>query len=186
MLLVHNTNIKSLKKIIEDNKLKAAYLTNNLNEGYGLYKPKQQKYLFFFLIDNYNSKDDKKISGIVSLYFDTKLLWNRKYYISTCLSGNPSGLKEWVLNYENRKCKMYKREYKQYYKKTDKVLNNLYNNKNNTFNPQTDTQIAIKNTCNLKYLKKIKFLLYDDFKPSNKLLKLIKNNYPNVIIEIEK
>jgi hypothetical protein len=48
MYLFHNTNLLSLKKIIKDGLIKASYLTNNLNEGDGIYDTKI-KNLFFFL-----------------------------------------------------------------------------------------------------------------------------------------
>ena len=52
MYLFHNTNLLSLKKIIKDGLIKASYLTNNLNEGDGIYDTKDQKFIFFSVIYN--------------------------------------------------------------------------------------------------------------------------------------
>ena len=57
MYLSHNVrDEKTLLKIIKDEKLKAGYLTGNINEGDGIYLPEDQKFVFFSSIDNLNSK----------------------------------------------------------------------------------------------------------------------------------
>ena len=94
MYLFHNArDEKTLLKIIKDEKLKAGYLTGNINEGDGIYLPEDQKFVFFSAIDKLNSKLD--ISGSITLFFDYKLLYNRAYYISTCHSAYPDELSTW-------------------------------------------------------------------------------------------
>ena len=166
MYLFHNTNLTSLKIILKDGLLKAPYLTNILNEGDGIYDAKDQKFIFFSVIDDINSK--YKIYSDITLYFDTKILWNRTFFIAPYHSGNPDKLNK------------DKKKYKQYYKNTNSVLNKLFNNsisKNKVFQPFQ--QIAIKKQVNLKYLQAIKF---NKFKPSKELINLLTNKFPNIII----
>jgi hypothetical protein len=176
MYLIHNTKLKSLKNILKDNKLKAAYLSGNINEGYGVYEANQQQFIFFSVIDLLKSK--YKMYGNIILYFDYKILWNKTYYVSTVHSDSPDSLGTW------NKGKDYKKKYKQYYKNTKYILTKLFKNsvsklpKGTTF--QAFQQVAIKKQCGLQYLRKIKFLRS---KPTNKIINFLKKNYPNVIIE---
>ena len=152
--------------ILKDGLLKAPYLTNILNEGDGIYDTKDQKFIYFSVIDDLNSK--YKIYSDITLYFDTKILWNRTFFIAPYHSGNPDKLNK------------DKKKYKQYYKNTNSVLSKLFNNsisKNKVFQPFQ--QIAIKKQVNLKYLKAIKF---NKFKPSKELIKLLTDKFPNIII----
>ena len=166
MYLFHNTNLTSLKMILKDGLLKAPYLTNILNEGDGIYDTKDQKFIYFSVIDDLNSK--YKIYSDITLYFDTKILWNRTYFIAPYHSGNPDKLNK------------DKKKYKQYYKNTNSVLNKLFSNsisKNKVFQPFQ--QIAIKKQVNLKYLQAIKF---NKFKTSKELINLLTNEFPNIVI----
>lgn len=152
--------------ILKDGLLKAPYLTNILNEGDGIYDTKDQKFIYFSVIDDLNSK--YKIYSDITLYFDTKILWNRTFFIAPYHSGNPDKLNK------------DKKKYKQYYKNTNLVLNKLFNNsilKNKVFQPFQ--QIALKKQINLKYLQAIKF---NKSKPSKELIKLLTNEFPNIII----
>ena len=152
--------------ILKDGLIKALYLTNILNEGDGIYDTKDQKFIYFSVIDDLNSK--YKIYSDITLYFDTKILWNRSFFIAPYHSGNPDKLNK------------DKKKYKQYYKNTNSVLNKLFNNsisKNKVFQPFQ--QIAIKKQVNLKYLQAIKF---NKSKPSKELIKLLNNEFPNIVI----
>ena len=152
--------------ILKDGLIKALYLTNILNEGDGIYDTKDQKFIYFSVIDDLNSK--YKIYSDITLYFDTKILWNRSFFIAPYHSGNPDKLNK------------DKKKYKQYYKNTNSVLNKLFNNsisKNKVF--QSFQQIAIKKQVNLKYLQAIKF---NKSKPSKELIKLLTNEFPNIVI----
>ena len=171
MYLFHNVcDKKTLLKIIKDEKLKAGYLTGNINEGDGIYLPEDQKFVFFSSIDNLNSK--LEISSSITLFFDYKLLYNKAYYVSTCHSAYPDELSTW----NNGKD----------YKKTKDVLTKLFKNsisklpKGRAF--QVFQQIAIKKQCNLNNLVQITF----NKKPSDKVIKIIKNKYPDVIIKFKK
>lgn len=166
MYLFHNTNLSSLKKIIKDGLIKASYLTNNLNEGDGIYNAKDQKFIYFSVVDEIKSK--YKIYSDITLYFDTKILWNRTFFIASYHSSNPDKLSK------------EKKKYKQYYKNTNLVLNKLFNDslsKNKVF--QSFQQIALKKQVNLKYLKGIKF---NKSKPSKELIKLLTKEFPDIII----
>ena len=152
--------------ILKDGLLKAPYLTNILNEGDGIYDTKDQKFIYFSVIDDLNSK--YKIYSDITLYFDTKILWNRTFFIAPYHSGNPDKLNK------------DKKKYKQYYKNTNLVLNKLFNNsilKNKVFQPFQ--QIALKKQINLKYLQAIKF---NKSKPSKELINLLTNEFPNIVI----
>ena len=47
MYIIHNTTLGVLNLILIENKLKASYLTGNLNEGRGIYKSEDQRFVFF-------------------------------------------------------------------------------------------------------------------------------------------
>ena len=153
MYLFHNVrDEKTLLKIIKDEKLKAGYLTGNINEGDGIYLPENQKFVFFSSIDKLNSKLD--ISSSITLFFDYKLLYNRSYYVSTYHNAYPNEL----LTENNGDD--YSKKYKQYYKKTKDVLTKLFKNSilrhREAF--QIFQQIAIKKQCNLNNLVQITFI----------------------------
>lgn len=178
MYLFHNTyDEKTLFKILKDGKLKAAYLTNNIREGSGIYLAKNQKFVFFSTVDKLKSK--YKISAMIILYFDSELLFNRSYYVATHHCMYPPH------TYEDKKNKKYNRKYPQYYTRTKSVLKRLYDRsvsllKGRFF--QTFQQVAIKKECTLKHLKQISFAK----EPSPKLVKLIREKYPNVNIVMHK
>ena len=168
MYLFHITNHKYLKSILTDGMLKSSYLTGNLNQGDGIYK--HIKFVFFSVIDDYESK--QQIYGDVVLYFDYKMLWNRTFFVSTYHSDTPVRL-----------CKGEQvKKYNQYYKYTKRVLTKLFqysiSKSSKVF--WVFQQVAIKNQCNLKNLKMIRFQQY---KPTKVIVKLIKNKYPDVIID---
>ena len=79
---------------------------------------------------------------------------------------------------------MYKKKYKQYYKNTKTVLAKLFNYSISVLSGgrafQVFQQIALKKQCNLKYLKMIKFNMV---KPTKVMIKLIKDKYPDVILD---
>lgn len=171
MYLIHNTtNGKIIKQILLDKKLKSPYLTGIINEGEGIYKPNEQKFVYFSVIDKLDSK--YKIYSDVTLYFDYKLLNNRTFYIGKEHNFQPD---------------IYHKKYEKYYKYTKKILNNLFNfsikvlSKGKAF--QVFQQVSIKNQCNLNNLVKIKF---QKKKPSKLILEIINKNYPNVILEYKK
>ena len=61
MYLIHETSEDSLKKILEEGQLKAAYLIENTEDLWGhgagiLYSPNEQKCIFFNVIDNLQKK----------------------------------------------------------------------------------------------------------------------------------
>ena len=180
MYLTHNTDLKSLKLILIDDLIKASYLTNILNEGFGIYASNDQKFIFFSVIDDFKSK--YKIHSNITLYFDPEMLWNRTYYIANSHSGCPHILGEWT---NDNGDKQYKKKYKQYYKNTKSVLAKLFDYSISVIPGgkafQVFQQIALKKQTNLKYLKIIKF--NNKIKPTTAVIKLIKDKYPDVILD---
>ena len=174
MYLIHETNLESLELILKQNKLKAGCLTNCLNVGSGIYPAKKQNFVFFSVIDKLDSKYNEQLRGKATLFFNYKLLWNRTYYISDHWTASPDALKT-----NNNKQK-----YNQYYKSTKKVLRKLFKDSVNKFGGEVIyvfQQVAILKQCDLKYLEKIKF---NNCKPSDKIIKLLKKKYPHIILEI--
>jgi len=102
--------------------IKSSKMTNNLNDGSGIYKT--NSYIYFsitpILFDPY-------IIASCTLYFKSKLLYNRRFYINELYSSSPNitGIK-------------YKKNYKYYNKVLRKLYNNsikvLHNNKTKLFN----------------------------------------------------
>jgi hypothetical protein len=174
MYLFHITIQKYIKNILLDGELKSSKLTNNINEGEGIYKSQQQQFIFFSVTNNKN--DINNLIGQVILLFDYKLLINRSFYVSTIHSGSPENLAKW------NKGEDYKLKYPKYYKNTEKVLKKLYD-QSKLRDPkyfQIYQQVAIKNKVSLKYLKYIVF----KFEPSKNILNILKNDYPDVKIII--
>lgn len=175
MYLFHVTRSKHLKNIISDGKLKSSNMTGIIDQGTGLYD--KNKYVYFSCIDNLYSK--LPIYGEVALFFDSKLLYNRNFFVSTVHSPFPEINTTW-----NKK-KDYKKIYKKYYKRTNTVLEKLFKNAVNKLNGeafQIFQQIAIRNACDLKYLRMIKFI---NKKPSKKMISIIKKKYPDVIMILD-
>lgn len=172
MYLFHITSINSLKQILIDGELKSSSLTGKINQGYGLYKPSEQEHVFFSAIDEPGIKE---IVGDVILFFDYKMLYKRSYYISTVHSPYPQYVGKW------NNGKDYKLKYPQYYRYTKSVLKKLYKNALSKLDGdafEIFQQIAIKNKCDLTHLRYIKFQYG---KPTKPILKLLKEQYPNVI-----
>jgi hypothetical protein len=179
MYLFHNTTLKSLKLILEDGNLKSSKLTNNTKggQGFGIYDT--NPFVYFSTTD---ILFDNRVCSMITLYFDSKLLYNRNFYISTVHSDNPTDLAEWKSDLKNLE---YKRKYKKNYKYYDKILLNLYKNstdklpKGKSF--QIFQQIAINNKVNLNDLVAIQFNFQE---PTKSILKFINRNYPNIQIYI--
>ena len=179
MYLFHQTNLESLELILKQDKLKAAYLTNRLGDGDGVYPAKKQKFVFFGVIDKLDSKYEEQLYASVTLFFNYKLLWNRTYYVSDIWTYSPNKLIK-----SKNNTKMYPEKYKQYYKSTKKVLTKLFKHSVNIYNGKSFyvfQQVAILKQCDLKYLEKIKF---NNCKPSDKIIKLLQKKYPHVILEV--
>ena len=196
MYLIHSTEEKYIKKILLDNELKSPKMTNKISWGSGIYDSKHQKHIFFSVIKEkfmYAFPNPKSI--LIYLIFDSKLLFNRKYYISN----NWVAFPEYTLNKEGKNMikygKNYIIKYPRYYKKTNKILNKL---SNDSMKVQKDdppfnmkerirfslifNQVAINNKCSLKYLK---FIILNKNIPKT-ILKILKNKYPNVKIIFKK
>ena len=115
----------------------------------------------------------------IVLYFNSKILYNRKFYVSNYFTPNPNKLNE----HFNKKKIYYSRKYNRYYENYEKVLEELFNTSiKNKSSFQLYQQIAIENKINLKNLIEIEFKKV----PSEKILNFINEFYPNVKITIKK
>jgi hypothetical protein len=186
MYLLHNTNISSLKLILKDGFLKSYSLLKKSNKvpkdtlGTGLYK--ENDFLYFSCVDKLF---DDNIIGHVILYFNSKLLYNRSFYVSTVWSPYPNYLGEWNVKDKNGKIiKQYKRKYNRYYPKYNFVLQKLYQySLTVSRNFQFFQQVAIRNKVNLKELVAIEFT--EGFE-NDKIINYISKYYPSIEIKISK
>ena len=183
MYLFHNTSSDSLKNILKDGYLKSYSLLKKEdpnampNEGDGIYT--ENNFVFFSCVDELFKY---KIHSNITLYFNSKLLFNRTFYLATCHSPEPDNLHEW----KQQGHQMYKRKYNRYYKKYNDVLKKLFNYSINILPDaasfQVFQQIAISNKVNLKELICIEFRDKNDATPD--VVQYIKKYYPNVEIKI--
>ena len=186
MYLIHTTNLPALKSILKENYLKSYSLVEKkptVGEGGDLYT--KNNFVFFSctkkLIDN-------RVSGSIILYFDSKLLLNKTFYVSTMWSPDPQYLGEWLIKEDNgKKYKMYKRKYEKNYTKYNTVLNKLYDFSINHLNGRYFNrfqQVAVRNKVNLNDLVAIEF--QDKTLATDRIINYITKYYPNVMIKITK
>ena len=184
MYLFHVASINALKSILKDGYLKSYSLLKKSNKtpkdslGSSLYI--ENNFVFFSCCDKLF---DNKIIGNVILYFNSKLLYNRSFYVSTVWSPNPDYLGEWYSGGKDNKKKEYKRKYNRYYLKYDNVLKKLYNHSTSEIKYFQFKQVAVRNKVNLKELVAIEFS--KSFK-NDKILNYISKNYPNIKIVFKK
>lgn len=179
MLLTHITKVKYLIKILKDKKLKSNVLSNNLNFGEGIY-PKNNL-VFFNIVDKINSKYQIEFQnfedGEVVLYFDYNLLYNRLYYESSHYSERPDlNLSKWKSGSRILYNKMYPRYHKNIKQNLRKLFNNSIKILPNGKSFFAFQQIAIKNECNLKYLRYIKLNKKMSDRHINDIKKILKEN----------
>jgi hypothetical protein len=182
MYIFHNTNITQLKSILKDGYLKSYSLIKKKpknGEGSGLYT--KNNFVYFSCTDKLF---DKNIMSYVTMYFNSKLLFNKSFYVSTQHSPKPNYLAEWWIKNKGKKSKMYKRKYNKYYKKYNSILKNLYKKSISVLNGkyfQVFQQVAIRNKINLNELIAIEFkkkiIVPDSIK------KYITKYYPNIIVK---
>lgn len=181
MYIFHNTNMFQLKSILEDGYLKSYSLLKKKpknGEGNGLYN--KNNFVYFSCTDKLF---DKNIMSYITLYFNSKLLYNKSFYVSTQHSPEPNKLGEWYVKNKGKKIKMYKIKYNRYYKNYNSVLKKLYKKSISISNKyfQVFQQIAIKNKVNLNELVAIEFKK-NTIIPNN-IKKYISKYYPNIIIK---
>lgn len=174
MYLLHDTEFESVMDILKDGCLKSLSMIlkynkkKKANQGYDIYT--KNDYIYFACVDTLFHKD---IMGNVILYFDSKILYNRVFYVNNSHASSP--------NITGKK-------YDRYYNKYDDVLKNTYKKiisgdlGSKYF--QVEQQIAIKNKISLNNLVAIEFLSRKGKNiPSDKLLNYITKYYPNVLIK---
>lgn len=187
MYLTHNTNLYALKSILKDDYLKSYSILKKFkkdfkpNEGSGLYT--ENNFVYFSCVDKLF---DKKICSAVTLYFNSKLLFNKSFYVSTMHSPYPNKLEEWFqANDHGEKIKQYKRKYNKYYTKYNTVLKKLYDYSISVL-PNGEAfevfqQIAVRNKVSLQELVAIEFK--KEF-INDSIINYIGKYYPNVQINI--
>ena len=187
MYLIHNTNTSSLKSILKDGYLKSYSLlkkykkTPTNGEGIGLYT--ENNFVYFSCVDKLFNK---KIHSSITMYFNSKLLFNKSFYVANLHSPTPNQINEWWINNDNgKKIKMYKRKYNRYYTNYDKVLKKLYDYSISVlprgYSFQVFQQVAVRNKVNLKELVAIEFKKNI---VSDSIINYITKYYPNVIINM--
>jgi hypothetical protein len=183
MYLFHNTTSNSLKNILKDGYLKSYSLVKKENpnampnEADGLYT--ENNFVFFSCVDELFKY---KIVSNITLYFNSKLLFNRTFYLATHHTPIPDNLQEW----KEQGRQMYQRKYDRYYEKYNNVLKKLFNDSisrlPDSYGFQVFQQIALSNKVNLKELICIEFKDKNDATPD--IVQYINKNYPNVEIKI--
>jgi hypothetical protein len=183
MYLIHNTTSNSLKNILKDGYLKSYSLlkkedpTAMTNEGDGMYT--ENNFVFFSCVDKlFNYEINRRII----LYFNSKLLFNRTFYVAHHNTPKPDRLEDGK--------QLYQRKYNRYYEKYNDVLKKLFNYSINlqgvtSFFPDAflaHQQIALSNKVNLKELVGIEFRDKND--ATSEVVQYIKKYYPNVEIKI--
>ena len=179
MYLTHDTDINALKLILKDNALKSYSMldkkakNNSEKNRYGLGIYTSNNFVYFNCI--YKIKISNK--SPITLFFDAKLLYNHKFYVSTHWTSNPDNIGEWSNTVNGVIHTEYRRIYKKHYKKYNQVLQEL-------LNINKYSQIAINNKINLD---KLVIIRIDKKYTTDKNIKYIQNyvskNYPNIIIE---
>lgn len=175
MYIYHQTTLENFKKILNDGSLKSSDQTGILHEGYGIYE--KSPFLFFSV-----SKDihEKLGSNDVILYFDSSILKNRTFYVSTLHSSNPQNIGDW----KSGNKKEYRRKYSKGTPNIDSKLEQLIEDSRNVNSKHFEinfAQVALQKSLSLKNACCIHFKVS---KPSKTLLKELQQEYPHLQIII--
>jgi hypothetical protein len=182
MYLIHNTSLPALKSILQDRELKSLSLLKKQNKNFSRYAPNEGEGIYtknnFVYFSCTDKLYDKNIIGHVTMYFNSKLLFNKSFYLSTMHSPHPEGLYESRIDY--------KRKYNGYYNKYNTVLKKLYNYSISKLKNgrafQIFQQIAVRNKVNLNELVAIEF--NNKILVTDSIIKYITKMFPNVEIKI--
>ena len=179
MYLIHNTQISALKLILKDECLKSySLLEKPPKDNEGLYI--KNNYVYFSCT---NTLFDKNIFSRITLYFNSKLLLKKAFYVSTVHSPYPNHLDEWYVIENGKRIKMYKRKYEKNYTKYNTILKKLYNYSVSVLNGksfQIFQQVAVRNKVSLNELVAIEFK--GKSSATNNIINYITKHYPHVII----
>jgi hypothetical protein len=143
---------------LKDGCLKSYSLLKKLpkdNEGGGLYIKNN-----FVYLSCTNTLFYKNIFSRITLYFNSKLLLKKAFYVSTMHSPYPNHLSEWYVTENGKRVKMYKRKYEKNYTKYNTILKKLYNYSISVLNGksfQIFQQVAVRNKVSLNELVAIEF-----------------------------
>jgi hypothetical protein len=181
MYLIHNTDITSLKSILKDSCLKSLSLQRKTNknaqlgEGYGIYS--ENNFVYFSCT---NKLFDNKVSAVITLYFNSKLLFNKSFYIANLHSSTPQRL---VTDSNKTNKKKYNKNYTKYNSVLTKLYNYSISQLKNGEAFQVFQQIAVRNKVNLDKLVAIHF--HNKSFATESIIKYITKFYPTIIIKID-
>ena len=183
MYLIHNTEISNIKSILKDGYLKSFDVLKKdkkkirPNLGDGLYT--KNNFVYFSCTDKLL---DKNIIGTTVLYFDSKVLLKKPFYVSTFHSYQP----QYLYMSTKSNSQQYKRKYEKNYTRYNYVLKKLYKNSISILKNgkafQAFQQIAIRTKINLDELVAIDFKDSDEDSDNDKIIKYISKHYPDIII----
>ena len=184
MYLIHNTSLLALNSILKDRELKSLSLLKKENKNFLRYAPNEgdgiytkNNFVYFSCTDKLY---DKNIIGEVTMYFNSKLLFKKSFYLSTMHSSDPESLHD---DSEMH----YKRKYNRYYNEYNIVLKKLYNHSISRLKNgkafQIFQQIAVRNKVNLNELVAIEF--NNNILATDSIIKYITKMFPNVEIKIK-
>ena len=183
MYLIHNTSLPALESILKDRELKSLSLLKKENKNFSRYAPNEgggiytkNNFVYFSCTDKLY---DKNILNSITMYFNSKLLFNNSFYLYTGHSPDPESLHESGMDY--------KRKYNRYYNEYNTVLKKLYNYSISILENgkafQIFQQIAVRNKVNLNELVAIEF--NNKILATDSIIKYITKMFPNVEIKIK-
>ena len=176
MYLLHATNnFSSLKSILKDGCIKSyskLIKEGKRPEGQGSGIYKENPFVYFSCSDTLFDKKATNYSA--TLYFNSKLLYHRQFYVSTMHSCDPEILFEEETNYKRK----YDKEYRNYNSVLKKLHKQSIAQTESGIGFQIFNQIAIHNKVNLDELVGIEFKI----DPPKSLLTYINKYYPDVKI----
>ena len=112
MYLIHNTDITSLKSILKDKCLKSLSLQRETNKNAQTNLSgdtyTENNFVYFACT---NKLFDNKVSAVITLYFNSKLLFDKSFYITNLHSSTPQRL---VTDSNKTNKKKYNKNYTKY------------------------------------------------------------------------
>lgn len=179
MYLIHNTTSTNILPILKSGQLLSSYITGNASEGSTMYEKGTSKYVYFSTCDRLF---DNRTYASCIMYINSSVLYNRKYYLSSCHTVDPKLSSKTI--YKKNKRNVTK-SYPRYDKYFNKRLRALYRNSVSALEDGKAfaifQQVAINNKIKIKdSIIGIEFR----FQPSEKITNYLKKHYPNVKIYI--
>jgi hypothetical protein len=178
-MLSHETKLKYLAKILEQNELKSSALSGSLNQGSGIYDKSNE--IYFRAVKNI--KDITRPEGNVILFFNSKILYNKPFWISTTNSADTDTHTKSTWNIKWKNDPQYSMKYKRHYKYVDKALKKLYLHSVSAGHPMIIyNSVTVLNKINIKE-HLVAIVLTPSVESKKEILeKYIKKHYPHTKI----